>query len=86
MTDILIYTTAACAYCVAAKNLLQARGYVYREVRVDLDAEARQTMVRKSKRTTVPQIFVHETHVGGFDELRALDRSGGLLTLLEQSS
>jgi glutaredoxin 3 len=78
-----MYTTAACPYCVAAKNFLKSRGASYREVRVDIDPEARAAMLQKTRRTSVPQIFIDELHVGGYDDLVALDRSGGLRPLLE---
>ncbi len=83
--DVVMYTTAICPYCVAAKNLLKQRGVEWREVRVDLDSAAREEMLAKAKRTSVPQIFVNDTHVGGFDDMVALDRAGGLKPLLESS-
>jgi len=83
--DVVLYTTAHCGYCVAAKNLLKSRGANYREVRVDLDAEQRAEMLARTRRTSVPQIFIGQTHVGGFEELIALDRAGGLKPLLENS-
>lgn len=83
--DVVMYTTAICPYCVAAKNLLKQRGVEWREVRVDLDAAAREEMLAKAKRTSVPQIFINGTHVGGFDDMVALDRAGGLAPLLESS-
>lgn len=83
--DVVMYTTAICPYCVAAKNLLKQRGVEWREVRVDLDPVARAEMLAKAKRTSVPQIFIHGTHVGGFDDLVALDRAGGLAPLLESA-
>lgn len=78
-----MYTTAICPYCVAAKNFLKARGAEWEEVRVDLDPVRRQEMLDRARRTSVPQIFVGDTHVGGYDELVALDRAGGLRPLLE---
>jgi glutaredoxin 3 len=83
--DVVMYTTAICPYCVAAKNLLKQRGVEWREVRVDLDSAAREEMLAKAKRTSVPQIFINGTHVGGFDDMVALDRAGGLAPLLESS-
>ena len=83
--EVIMYTTAACPYCVAAKNFLKSRGAAYREVRVDIDPVARAQMMEKTRRSSVPQIFIDGTHVGGYDELVALDRSGGLKTLLEAS-
>ena len=78
-----MYTTAICPYCVAAKNFLKARGAEWEEVRVDQDPVRRQEMLDRARRTSVPQIFVGDTHVGGYDELVALDRAGGLRPLLE---
>jgi glutaredoxin 3 len=80
---VLMYTTAVCPYCIRAKQLLAARGVVdIEEVRVDLDPARREEMMQKTQRRTVPQIFIGETHVGGCDDLIALDREGGLLPLL----
>ncbi|KFN46102.1 hypothetical protein N790_08880 [Arenimonas malthae CC-JY-1] len=78
-----MYTTAVCPYCVAAKNFLKSRGASWEEVRVDLDLERRQEMMARARRTSVPQIFIDDTHVGGYDDLVALDRAGGLAPLLE---
>ena len=78
-----MYSTAVCPYCVAAKNFLKSRGVAWQEVRVDIDPEARRTMMDLARRTSVPQIFINGTHVGGYEELVALDRSGGLAPLLE---
>ncbi len=82
MADVLMYTTAICPYCVAAKNFLKQRGASYTEVRVDTDLARRQEMMQRSKRTSVPQMFIGDTHVGGYDDLVALDRAGGLKPLL----
>ncbi len=79
-----MYTTAVCPYCVRAKQLLKARGVTeIEEVRVDLDPDRRDEMMQKTQRRTVPQIFIGETHVGGCDDLHALDAAGGLRPLLE---
>ena len=78
-----MYTTAVCPYCVAAKNFLKSRGASWQEVRVDTDPQARATMMQASQRTSVPQIFIGDVHVGGYDDLVALDRAGGLKPLLE---
>jgi len=78
-----MYTTAICPYCVAAKNFLKQRGAEYTEIRVDLDFDRRKEMVERAQRTSVPQIFIGDTHVGGFDDMVALDRAGGLRPLLE---
>lgn len=83
MSGIVMYTTAVCPYCVAAKNFLKSRGANWEEVRVDLDFDRRREMTQKTGRTSVPQIFIGDTHVGGFDDMVALDRAGGLVPLLE---
>lgn len=81
---VLMYTTAVCPYCVRAKQLLKARGVTeIDEVRVDLDPERRDEMMLKTQRRTVPQIFIGDTHVGGCDDLYALDAAGSLKPLLE---
>lgn len=81
-TGVVIYTTAICPYCVAAKNFLKSKGQAWSEVRIDLDPEARGKMQALTKRTSVPQIFVGDTHVGGYDDMIALHRAGGLEPLL----
>lgn len=81
--NIVIYTTAVCPYCVAAKNFLQSKGQTWSEVRVDLDPDLRRRMTEMTGRTSVPQIFVNDTHVGGYDDMIALHRKGGLEPLLE---
>ena len=79
-----MYTTAVCPYCIRAKQLLKARGVTeIEEVRVDLDPERRDDMMQKTQRRTVPQIFIGDTHVGGCDDLHALDAAGKLKPLLE---
>ena len=83
MNTITIYSTAVCPYCVAAKNFLKSRGLAYSEVRIDLDPAAREAMMSRARRTSVPQIFVGDTHVGGYDDMIALDRAGGFMPLLE---
>ena len=83
MSEVIIYSTAICPYCVAAKNFLKSRGASYTEVRIDSDPVARALMMEKTRRTSVPQIFINGTHVGGYEELVALDRSGGLRPMLE---
>lgn len=84
--EVIIYSTAACPYCVAAKNFLKSRGAAYSEVRVDTDPVARAAMMEKTRRTSVPQIFIGDFHVGGYDDLVALDRSGALRPLLEPAA
>jgi len=84
MIKVQMYTTAICPYCVSAKNFLKQRGLEYEEVRVDLDAARRDEMLTRSAgRRTVPQIFIGETHIGGFDDLVAADRAGRLRELVE---
>lgn len=80
--DIVIYTTPICPYCVAAKSLLKEKGVGWREVDISKDSAERESMMARTGRRTVPQIFIGEQHVGGFDELAALDREGGLDPLL----
>jgi glutaredoxin 3 len=80
---ITLYTSASCGYCVAAKNFQKSRGLSWREVRIDLDAGERERMVALARRTSVPQIFIGQTHVGGYDDMMALHRAGGLAPLLE---
>lgn len=83
MTDVTIYTTMMCPYCYRAKQLLQKKGVDYTEIDVSMDAAKRAEMTQKaSGRRTVPQIFVGATHVGGCDDLYALDQAGKLDTLL----
>ena len=83
MNAVRMYTTQVCPYCVRAKALLKQRGVdQIDEVRVDLDSVQRDQMIELTGRRTVPQIFIGSTHVGGCDELMALDRSGGLTALL----
>jgi glutaredoxin 3 len=80
--DIIIYSTQVCPYCVAAKNLLKNKQLEYREIMVDKDPEERAIMIEKSGRTSVPQIFINGTHVGGFDDLSAKVRNNELQDLL----
>lgn len=83
MADIEIYSTAACPYCTAAKNLLKAKGLSWRELRIDVDPVARAAMLERAPGArTVPQIFINGAHVGGFDQLAAAERSGRLDALL----
>ena len=79
MARILLYTTQYCGYCRAAKNLLRAKGLDYEEIDVGADQVKRLEMVERAHgRRTVPQIFIHGRHVGGYDELAALEREGKL--------
>lgn len=82
MAPVRVYSTAYCPYCVMAKRLLDGKGVAYEEIRVDQDLQRRDEMMQLSGRRTVPQIFIGRTHVGGFDDLSALDRAGGLDPLL----
>ena len=86
MAEIEIYTSALCPYCLAAKQFLKQRGQAWSETRVDSDRAARDAMVKRAGRTSVPQIFINGTHVGGYYDLVALDRAGGLAPLLESAS
>lgn len=84
MPSITMYTTAVCPYCVRAKQILKAKGVdQIEEIRVDLDPGAREAMMSRTGRRTVPQIFIGDTHVGGCDDLMALDGRGGLVPLLQ---
>ena len=84
MPPVKMFTTAVCPYCVRAKQLLKARGVVHiEEVRIDQLPEERSRMMALTGRRTVPQIFIGDKHVGGCDDLMALDSQGGLLPLLQ---
>lgn len=84
MPPIKMYTTAVCPYCIRAKQILKAKGVdAIDEVRVDLDPQQRSRMMEITGRRTVPQIFIGDTHVGGCDDLVALDQRGGLDPLLQ---
>lgn len=83
MDRVTMYCTEVCPYCVRAEQLLRARGVTQVEkIRIDLQPEQRTAMMEKTGRRTVPQIYIGEFHVGGFDDLAALDRSGELTRLL----
>ena len=84
MQPVKMYTTAVCPYCIRAKQILKSKGVdQIDEIRVDADPVARATMMEITQRRTVPQIFIGDTHVGGCDELMALDSRGGLVPLLQ---
>ncbi len=84
MAAVRMYTTAVCPYCIRAKQVLKSKGVEQiEEIRVDTDPGARQTMMALTGRRTVPQIFIGDTHVGGCDDLIALDGRGGLVPLLQ---
>ncbi len=83
MANILMYTSAVCPYCMNAERLLVSKGVKeINKIRVDLQPEKRDEMIAKTGRRTVPQIFIDDRHIGGFDDLRALDLAGGLDPLL----
>jgi len=83
MPQVTMYTTAVCPYCVRAKQLLHARGVAQiEEIRIDTDSALLKQMLERTGRRTVPQIFIGSQHVGGFDDLAALDSKGGLQPLL----
>ena len=79
---VIVYSTAVCPYCVRAERLLEAKGVTVQKIRVDLDPEERIKMMERTGRRTVPQIYVGDTHVGGFEDLYALDQAGKLDPLL----
>ncbi len=83
MAKVVMYSTAVCPYCQRAEMLLKSKGVTEIEkIRIDLDPAQRDIMIEKTGRRTVPQIFIGDRHVGGFDDLAALDRDGGLVPLL----
>jgi glutaredoxin 3 len=87
MAHVKMYTTQVCPYCIRAKMLLKQRGVeVIEEIRIDLNPTERQTMMQVTGRRTVPQIFIGDTHVGGCDDLIALDQRGALTPLLGTAS
>lgn len=77
-----MYATAFCPYCVRARRMLQRKGVVWEEISIEGDREHFQEMIQLANRTTVPQIFIGDTHVGGYDDMAALDRAGKLDPLL----
>ncbi|MGH8446155.1 MAG: glutaredoxin 3 [Solimonas sp.] len=83
MKKVVMYSTRVCPFCVMAKRLLQVKGAAIEEIRVDDDCGRREEMMRITGRRTVPQIFIGEMHVGGSDDLHALDRAGKLDALLQ---
>ena len=86
MQAVKMYTTAVCPYCIRAKSVLKAKGVeAIEEIRIDLDPEAMKHMTEITGRRTVPQIFIGNTHVGGCDDLMALDSAGGLINMLQQA-
>jgi glutaredoxin 3 len=84
MQAVKMYTTAVCPYCVRAKQILKSKGVLQiEEIRIDTDPEARMKMMEITGRRTVPQIYIGDTHVGGHDDLVALDGKGALMPLLQ---
>lgn len=83
MANIVMYTTAVCPYCINAEKLLVSKGVKeINKIRIDLEPERREEMMQRTGRRTVPQIYIDDRHIGGFDDLRALDMAGGLDPLL----
>lgn len=83
--EILIYTSTICPYCIMAKRLLNQKGASYNEINIDRESGMREKMMRQTKRRTVPQIFIGDRHIGGFDDLYSLEVSQELDTLLRPS-
>lgn len=84
MSQVTMYCTATCPYCIRAEALLRQRGVEdIHKIRVDLDRPQRAVMMERTGRRTVPQIYIGERHIGGYDDLAALDRANGLLPLLQ---
>ncbi|MDX9950978.1 MAG: glutaredoxin 3 [Methylophilaceae bacterium] len=84
MADVVMYTSAYCPYCMNAERLLASKGVSVTKIRVDLEPEQRIIMMERTGRRTVPQIYIDDRHIGGFDDLRALDLAGGLDPLLAE--
>ena len=81
--DVVMYATAVCPYCVAAERLLRSKGVAeIQKIRVDLDPQKREEMTARTGRRTVPQIYIDDAHVGGFDDLAALEHAGKLDAML----
>jgi len=80
-----MYCTRTCPFCQRAEELLRKRRIRFEKIRVDLSKGKLREMLKRSRRDTVPQIFIDDRHIGGFDELRKLDKTGKLLTLLQDS-
>lgn len=85
MSNVVLYTTGLCPYCYRAKKLLDRKGVSYEEIDVMFTAGKRDEMIQRSGRRTVPQIFIGETHVGGYDDLAALESAGKLEPLLQDT-
>ncbi len=85
MEKIIIYTASLCPYCTMAKKLFDKKGVTYSEINVDSEPGLRQKMILQTRRRTVPQIFIGDRHIGGFDELHALERKNELDPLLSSN-
>jgi glutaredoxin 3 len=83
---VVMYSTSYCGYCMRARSLLERKGVAINEIKVDEDMREREIMMKRSGRRTVPQIFIGDRHVGGYDDLAALDRAGELDQLLASKS
>lgn len=83
MPNITLYTKQTCPYCNAAKQLLKQKEATYHEIDIEIDPKSREEMIERSGRLTVPQIFIGERHIGGYDDMKALDDEGGLDPLLK---
>jgi glutaredoxin 3 len=83
MTKVVIYSKANCSYCDWAKQLLDNKNVKYQEIRIDLEPEKKDEMIQLSNRRTTPQIFINDQHIGGFDDLSALEKAGKLNSLLQ---
>ena len=84
MAEIIMYTTEYCPYCIRARDLLQNKGVEFTEIRVDAHPEKKAEMIEKSQRTTVPQIFINGQHIGGCNDMVALESKGQLDKLLKR--
>ncbi|MDP3307173.1 glutaredoxin 3 [Methylotenera sp.] len=85
MPKVTMYSSAVCPYCINAERLLTSKGVAeINKIRIDLQPELREEMVKRTGRRTVPQIYIDDRHIGGFDDLRALDLAGGLDPLLSK--
>ncbi|CDY76918.1 Glutaredoxin 3 (Grx3) [Caballeronia glathei] len=86
MSKVTIHTTPACPYCIAAKALLRRKGVAFTEISIEGDKAAAAALAERTGRRTVPQIFIGQTHIGGFDDLHALETAGQLDELLERDA
>lgn len=85
MANVIIYTTEICPYCQQAKQLLKAKNVVYTEIRIDQDPALKEQMIARSGRRSVPQIFINDQSIGGFDDMATLEKAGKLDILLSQT-